>query len=387
MTGPDLPIRVGGVRWDVDRDLTLWRAVGVFRWISLAYAVVLYAGASDEYRNQLGGWLVLAVMAAWTVAWTGLWTPALARGRSLTVPVLVTDLALAVLSVLSTTVVDTAARISSGATTLPAIWPASAVLGWAVWRGRRGGLGAAVTVSVADLVEVRGLSPSTVNSIVLLLLVGVIVGYAVELVRRARGELARAVAVQAAAAERERLAGDIHDSVLQVLAFIQRRSTELGGEVSELGRLAGEQGARLRALVAGAGPEVGPTGERDLCAALAPLAGARVSVSGPGGPVLLPADVVEAVRGAAGAALDNVSRHAGAAASAWVLIEDEGERVLVTVRDDGVGLVPGRLAEAAGEGRLGVTASIISRVTAVGGRARVLGRPGAGTEVELEVPR
>jgi signal transduction histidine kinase len=387
-TGPGLPIRFGGPRGDADGDLTLWRAVGVFRWISLGYAVLLYVRAVDDYRHPVGGWLVLAAMVAWTLTWTLAWTPALGRGRTLTVPVLLADLLLATTAVLSTRLLDDPARIAGGEQTLPVIWPAAAVLGWAVWRGRRGGLAAAAVLSVADLVEVRGLSASTVNNIVLLLLVGSIVGYAVELSRQARRDLAVAVSVQAAAAERERLAGDIHDSVLQVLAFIQRRGAELGGEVAELGRLAADQEARLRSLVAGpASTRVGPAGERDLAAALAVLAGSRVCVSAPAGPVLLAAQVVDAACGAVGAALDNVTRHAGPAATAWVLVEDEGSRVLVTVRDDGVGLLPGRLAEAAGEGRLGVAASIISRVAAVGGTARVLGSPGQGTEVELELPR
>ena len=41
----------------------------------------------------------------------------------------------------------------------------------------------------------------------------------------------------------------VHDGVLQVLALVQRRGLELGGEVAELGRLAGEQEVALRALV------------------------------------------------------------------------------------------------------------------------------------------
>lgn len=388
VTGPEPGPPIGAPRWDVAGDLTLWRAVGVFRWISLGYAVLLYARVFGDYRHPTAGWLVLTAMAGWTALWTFAWTPALARGRTLTVPVLVVDLGLAVAAVLATRALDDPTRIEAGAQTLPVIWPASAVLAWAVWRGRRGGLAAAVALAVADLIEVRAASQATLNNIVLLLLAGLIVGYTVELARQARQDLARAVAVQAAGAERERLAGDIHDSVLQVLAFIQRRAGELGGEVVELGRLAGQQEARLRALISGSpNTQVGPTGERDLAAALATMAGARVSVSGPAGPVLLPAELVDALAAAVGAALDNVARHAGPTAAAWVLVEAEEDRVLVTVRDDGIGLPPGRLAAAAADGRLGVAASIVSRLASVGGAARVVGRPGEGTEVELEVRR
>ncbi|WP_423790573.1 ATP-binding protein [Micromonospora globispora] len=88
---------------------------------------------------------------------------------------------------------------------------------------------------------------------------------------------------------------------------------------------------------------------------------------------------------ATGAALDNVARHAGG--RAWVLIEDEGERVTVSVRDEGPGIPEGRLAEAAVQGRLGVAQSIRGRVAGLGGEVRIVSVPGAGTEIELSVPR
>ncbi|MGZ4651363.1 MAG: ATP-binding protein, partial [Kineosporiaceae bacterium] len=94
-----------------------------------------------------------------------------------------------------------------------------------------------------------------------------------------------------------------------------------------------------------------------------------------------------ALRGAVRAALDNVRRHAGGSAKTWILLEDEPDRVTVTVRDDGVGFQPGRLEEAVREGRLGVQASVRGRLADVGGTATVRSAPGAGTEVELVVPR
>src|SRR5207247_6189326 len=101
-----------------------------------------------------------------------------------------------------------------------------------------------------DLIA-RGRSDPNQVTLALLLLAGFAVGHVARLAMEAQQRLQRAVELEAAARERERLARGIHDSVLQVLALVQRRGAELGGESAELGRLAGEQEAALRALVSG----------------------------------------------------------------------------------------------------------------------------------------
>src|SRR5258708_4187516 len=77
----------------------------------------------------------------------------------------------------------------------------------------------------------------------------------------------------------------------------------------------------------------------------------------------------------------------GPGAEAWVLVDDEGATVSVTIRDDGPGVADGRLAEAAAEGRLGVSHAISGRIRDLGGSADICSSPGAGTEVRLRVPR
>jgi signal transduction histidine kinase len=77
--------------------------------------------------------------------------------------------------------------------------------------------------------ESGGIGGTTFNGIVLLFLAGLVVGHVVRLAREAEARLARAVELEAATRERERLARRIHDSVLQVLAMVQRRGGELGG--------------------------------------------------------------------------------------------------------------------------------------------------------------
>jgi len=364
----------------VQDDLRLWRAVNAFRSFTCVYAVLLYAHAVHEYPHPMLGWLAMAVMAGWTIYLDTVRHPRRAH--------LVVDLVLCAGTVLATLVVDSQQRIMSGAQTLPTVWSSSAVLAWAIWYGWRGGAFAAFVVAVSDLVEVRGgLSLSTLDSIVLLFLAGSIVGYAVEVFRSGRRDLATAVAVEAASRERDRLAAGIHDSVLQVLSYVRRRGEEVGGEAAEIGRLAWEQESRLRALVATGPPPGVVVGRQDLRVLLSSLAGPEVTVTGPVDPVLLASRSAEGIAGAVAAALDNVRVHAGDQAKAWVLIEDEPQEVTVTVRDDGVGIAPGRLEAAEREGRLGVSASIRARIAGLGGRVDVVSAPGQGTEVELRVPR
>jgi signal transduction histidine kinase len=174
--------------------------------------------------------------------------------------------------------------------------------------------------------------------------------------------------------------------VLQVLALVQRRGAELGGEAAELGRLAGEQESALRTLV-GSGPAVPKDGDVDLRTVLGRYASATVSLVTPAHPVPLPGAVAEELSLAVAAALANVRQHCTTGTRAWVLVETEDLTVLVTVRDDGDGIAPGRLDEAAAAGRLGVAQSIQGRIRDLGGTVAITSVPAQGTEVELRVGR
>jgi signal transduction histidine kinase len=222
---------------------------------------------------------------------------------------------------------------------------------------------------------------------IILLMAAMLVGYISTLMTRAEQALQRATEIEAASRERERLARNIHDSVLQVLAMVQRRGTEAGGEAAEIGRLAGEQEAALRALVTGDGSAELRSGQLDLSKELSRETSALVSVITPAGPVLLTERAVTETTAAVRAAIDNVRRHCGASAKAWVLVDDEGAMVSVTIRDDGPGIPAGRLAEAVAEGRLGVSHAITGRIRILGGTADISSSPGTGTEVRLRVPR
>ena len=374
---------------------TLLRALAVLRVLVLLNAVVVYARHAVHtraYDHPGAGWVVLGAMTAWTglVIWA-LARPGWRRGARGT-GVLVADLAVAVVAILVSAYVKGPGLNA----TVPGFWVMGAVLAWAVLRRWPGGLLAAVVVSAADLALRDQVSQKAYGNIFLLVLGGLIVGFLSELLQRTAADRDRAEREAAAAAERQRLARMVHDGVLQVLALVQRHAPDLGGEGVELGRLAGEQEVRLRALVqqgAAEHPEpatgrLGAGDDRlDLGALLGELAGVSVHVALPGGPVPAPAATARELTAAVEACLSNVRHHVGRDAEAWVLLEELADRWVVVVRDRGPGIPEGRLRDAAEQGRLGVSQSVRGRVEDLGGTATLHTGAGQGTEWELSVPR
>ncbi|MFJ3716145.1 MacS family sensor histidine kinase [Streptomyces sp. NPDC090057] len=386
-------------------ELPLWRALTGYRVLSMLYAIGLCATAYDHFVRPWVAVGYYAVLVVWTLATL----PRVANAASCTRGFLAADLTVALTGILLTPLADSHERIAGGGPTLPSIWTAGAVLAFAVKGGWRWAAAASTAVAVANLVERGSPARDTVHNVILVWVASIAIGYVVEVARASERTLARALEIEAATRERERLARDIHDGVLQVLAMVQRRGAVIGGEAAELGRLAGEQEVALRTLVSGgllpvsrvsedaaAGAVVravdepyddAPDGPVDLRALLAPHAGARTSLAEPGAPVELPRPAARELAAAVGAALDNVREHAGAEARAWILVEDEPDEIVVTVRDDGPGIPEGRLAQAEGEGRLGVAQSIRGRLRDLGGSAELISVRGQGTEVELKVPK
>ncbi|MEU9341170.1 DUF5931 domain-containing protein [Streptomyces sp. NPDC048278] len=388
------------IRMSVEQPL--WRALTGYRVLTLLYAIGLFASAYDDYDRVGVAIAYYAVLTVWTLATL----PRVQNAAACTKRFLAVDLAVALTGIVLTPWVVTQGHIDRGGPTLPSIWTAGSVLAYALKGGWRWAAFASTPVAAANLVERGHPARDTVHNVILVWVASIAIGYVVEVARASERTLARALEIEAATRERERLARDIHDSVLQVLAMVQRRGADLGGEAGELGRLAGEQEVALRTLVSGGlvppsrlsedeaegavvrlVEEPDDSGPVDLRPLLSRYAGSRVSLAEPGAPVELPPGAARELAAAVGAALDNVRRHAGEAARAWILVEDEPGEVVVTVRDDGPGIPEGRLAQAEGEGRLGVAQSIRGRLRDLGGSAELFSTPGQGTEVELKVPK
>jgi signal transduction histidine kinase len=362
-------------------EVPLWRALAVFRIAALGYAALRVAQNFRHYDHPILSWVVIAVMAGWT----GLTIYGYRQPRWRRWPLLIADLAVTAACLLVSPAILGPDGLQLGIANIPVAWIASPVLAWAISGGRRRGVIAALVMGICDLISFGSYNGASLDSPVLLILAGLATGHVARLSVEAQERLQRATELDAANRERERLARGIHDSVLQVLALVQRRGAELGGEAAEIGRLAGEQEAALRTLVGGTPP--GPQDDEvDLRTVLGGYASASVSLATPAHPVALPAAVAQELSLAVGAALTNVARHCAGSTKAWVLVEKEDSSVLVTIRDDGPGIPPGRLDEAAAAGRLGVAQSIKGRIRDLGGTVAYTSGPGQGTEVELRVP-
>jgi phage shock protein PspC (stress-responsive transcriptional regulator)/flagellar biosynthesis protein FliQ len=181
--------------------------------------------------------------------------------------------------------------------------------------------------------------------------------------------------------ERAEMAAHLHDSVLQTLALVQQRSDdpravaalarrqerELRAWLSRRAPAAGEP-PRLAAALETAASEV----ERDHGVAVEVVAVGDADLDAPG----------EALVAAAREAMVNAAKFGGGS-TVDVYAEALDGEIQVYVRDRGPGFSPADLPA----DRRGVRESIVGRMARHGGRAEIHSAPGAGTEVELTLPR
>ena len=199
-----------------------------------------------------------------------------------------------------------------------------------------------------------------------------------------------------AAAERGRMAAEIHDTVAQgftslliLLEAIESRLTfDPVGAAHLLGQArltARENLAEARALASGDGPpdlvETSlPEALRRLVDRAWPEPGTRLRLTVCGQPRPLPTEQEVTVLRTAQEALTNARRHSGATSVRVDLDYRPGETVL-QISDDGRGFDPGA---ASGAG-FGLTA-MRSRAQVVGARLSVAAQPSAGVTVRLLLP-
>lgn len=191
------------------------------------------------------------------------------------------------------------------------------------------------------------------------------------------GRLRRAEDQISAAKAREEVARTLHDGVLQTLAVVQRRAPD-----TDLADLARTQERELRQFLFGLDHAPGDllTELRRVAVRAEERHGLSVAVSAVDDPGRVPRDVVAALAGAAGEALNNAAKHGGST-HVVVFVDPGADGLLVSVNDDGAGYDPDATAEG-----VGLTRSIRGRLAEVGGTVEVRSVPGDGTEVALRVP-
>ncbi|MFL6086842.1 MAG: MacS family sensor histidine kinase [Mycobacterium sp.] len=368
-----------------DPATPLWRAAQVFRLLSCIYALGFQIAINRALDHPAIGWLLFAMLIGWSAACAVAYLQGFGRRPAW----VLTEVVVMVALVLSTEFVASEQWALDNQSWPTTLWATNATISAAILMGPVPGMLTGVVVMIASTV-VKGFVNYDLGrnaTIVIELAVGLAVGMAAQTARRAHAELQRATRLAASLEERDRLSRQVHDGAIQVLALVSRRGREIGGETAELASLAGEQERALRRLVSSADAEPRTGSMADIGALLRRRSSDRVSVSVPAEPVLLDCAVADELYAAAANALDNVAAHAGPDACAYVLLEDLGDSVTVSIRDDGIGIAEGRLEEAVAEGRVGVAKSIVGRMNWLGGRAKLNTGPGCGTEWELTVAR
>ncbi|WP_442945893.1 sensor histidine kinase [Nonomuraea sp. LPB2021202275-12-8] len=196
--------------------------------------------------------------------------------------------------------------------------------------------------------------------------------------------------------ERQRMAGEIHDTLAQgltgIITQLQAATQAKADEdewlrhIDNATRLARDSLAEARRSIHAVGP--GPLESTPLPAALTAVAAewsglnavrAEVMTTGPVRPIH--PEVEETLLRTAQEALANVAKHAGATRVGLTLSYME-DVVALDVRDDGGGFDPERVRDGGG---FGLT-SMRKRVSRLAGTLEIESEPGAGTAISASVP-
>lgn len=362
--------------------LPVRRIAIALRWLLLAHAVLVNA-----FRLHLAaepGLLVAATlgMLGWTIVMTSAITHRIEqRGWFLVADMAVT---LAAIAMSVPVLGDEMGRTTLG---VPGYWSLAAPLTTAMFVGTAPGTACALIVGVATWLLNPSVDPQAWGPSFLAVIIVAGAGALVSQFLRTIAEREETQVKAVALAERERLSRIVHDGALQVLALVERQGPEFGPRGLRLAALARESEAQLRGLLQDreVTHQISDEDTEDLAAALDRYASATVTVSTMAGSVELPRAVVFELEAVLRETLKNSAKHAGEGAQSWVLLEEDGDDVVVWVRDNGAGMTAEDVAEAQKAGRMGIQRSIVGRMRDLGGTAKLKTAPGRGVEWELRM--
>ena len=200
------------------------------------------------------------------------------------------------------------------------------------------------------------------------------------------------------AGERERIARELHDTLLQGIQGLMLRFQAVADRMTHDGKSHEQLEAALAAadeVVVDARNRVrdlrGVEGTNDLClivehlvadAPFDPPIPVRIVVEGK--PRLLHPFVAEEIKRIVREALFNTALHARAS-SAEVAIGFEPRHLAIRMRDDGIGIPDDVLAHGHKDGHFGMI-GMRERAEKIGGDIMISSRPGAGSEIILTLP-
>jgi signal transduction histidine kinase len=367
--------------------LTVARALVVARWLTLIWmvGVVVVSSDRDALEHPLVAWLSVVAVAA-TAGWST-WAVRTNPSSLLSPAFLAVEGTLGIALGIIDGWVFEPGHVFEVSQSLATQYPLIAVVSIGLARGPVVAAGYGLLIGPAEwlgavLNDFEDWSAKHVVSLLATSLfyaaAGYVFGWQSRLLRTAEDEIADRRA-------RDDVARVLHDTVLQTLALVERRTA---ASDPDLARTAREADRELRRFLFGSAGRTDGSLDHQVRSAVERAAGLHdptaevpISISIVGGDVEAAPTVREAIAAATGEAVANALEHARAGRVVVFVETDDDGHVFASIRDDGVGF-----STDAPRSGYGVDESIKGRLRDIGGRAEIVSGVGEGTEVRLWSP-
>ena len=357
---------------------TVVRALVIARWLALAWMIGIVVFDHDELRHPAVAWLAVAATCALTAVSTGLVRTSPERLAGTTFVACEVALALG-LSMIDGYVFEPG-HVFGTTQSIATQWPLLAMASAGVAFGPIVAALLGVLVGPAEWIGaiLNGFDVfvprqivSFVATSIFFAAVGYVVGWLARQLRHVEGEIADRRA-------RDEVGRVLHDTVLQTLALVERRTSTTDPELADAARRADRD---LRAYLFGATgrsavdleSRVRAEVERARDGHTTPV---TVSVLDDG--CRLDGRAQELLARAIAASVANALQHAEASRIVVFVETQPDGHVFASVVDDGIGFDPSEPRTSHG-----IDHSVIGRLAEIGGSVEVTSAPGEGTEVCL----